>query len=66
LKLNKITLPKIDSHLKQLITEREQARQQQQWNKADQLRKEIDKLGYLIEDTADGPKIITKEIYRNY
>jgi len=34
-----------------------QYRQQKKWKKADEVRKEIEKLGYRIEDTKKGPKL---------
>ena len=44
-------LPKI----KKLAQEREKARKNKDWQKADELRKEIEKSGYKIEDTEKGP-----------
>ncbi len=43
-----------------LIKERELARQQKNWRKADEIREKIEGAGFLIEDTAAGPKIIEK------
>lgn len=40
-----------------LIEEREGAREQKNWQKADEVRGKIKKLGYLVEDTKEGPKI---------
>ena len=40
-----------------LVKEREKYRKNKQWQKADQLRKKIEKKGYLIEDTEQGSKI---------
>jgi len=47
----------ISREILQLVEEREQARKNEDWTKADKLRKEIKKLGYKIEDTPKGPKI---------
>jgi len=41
--------------VKQLIQEREKARTEHNWQRADELRKEIERHGFLIEDTAGGP-----------
>ncbi len=43
--------------LKDLIEKREKFRQKAQWKLADEMRKKIKKLGYLVEDTKAGPKI---------
>jgi cysteinyl-tRNA synthetase len=40
-----------------LATEREQARQDKNWQRADELRDEIEKSGYSVEDTSEGPKL---------
>ncbi len=37
-----------------LVAERERARQQKKFGRSDQLRSEIEQLGYLVEDTAEG------------
>jgi cysteinyl-tRNA synthetase len=57
LNLAKIKKASIPSQIKKLAEEREKARQEKNWQKADELRKEIEKLGYRIEDTEKGPKI---------
>ncbi len=43
--------------IKKLAEQREKYRQEKNWQKADQIRKEIKKLGFEIEDTAQGSKI---------
>ena len=40
-----------------LVEEREQARRQKDWQRADELRDAIAGLGYVIEDTGQGPKL---------
>jgi hypothetical protein len=40
-----------------LVEEREIARQQQEWQRADMLRERIAELGWLIQDTKQGPRI---------
>jgi cysteinyl-tRNA synthetase len=41
--------------IEQLISERTQARQQKNWERADQIRSELDRLGVQVTDTPDGP-----------
>ncbi len=53
----KITVLKIPAEVKKLVQEREEARERKSWRKADQLRKEIEKKGYLVEDTPKGAQI---------
>ena len=65
LDLAKIKLACPQSHIKKLAQEREQFRQQQNWAKADELRAQIAKDGWLVEDTAQEPKLIEKNIHAN-
>ncbi len=44
-----------DSQIKTLLVEREQARRDRDFAKADALRKELEAAGFAIEDTSDGP-----------
>jgi len=41
--------------VKVLVEEREEARKNKNFKKSDQLRKEIEGLGFILEDTKDGP-----------
>ncbi|MBI4135724.1 cysteine--tRNA ligase [Candidatus Uhrbacteria bacterium] len=41
-----------------LVEEREAARRNKDWTRADNLRAEIEKSGYHIEDAAEGPRIL--------
>ncbi|MCD6550323.1 hypothetical protein J7K24_02140, partial [bacterium] len=43
--------------LKKLVEERAKYRKKKQWEKADKIRKKIKDLGYLIEDTDQGPRL---------
>ena len=52
LKKESITIPK---EIKNLIKEREQARKDKDWGKADELRVKINSLGYQLDDTENGP-----------
>lgn len=47
----------IPSEVKKLVEEREKIRKNEEFERADQLRKEIKKLGFEVEDTPSGPKI---------
>ncbi|MBU2265249.1 hypothetical protein KJ784_03645, partial [Patescibacteria group bacterium] len=58
LDLNKIKPDYLPRRVKKLAQEREIARQQKQWDKADQLRAQIIKEGWLVEDTPRGPKLM--------
>ena len=60
LKLDKIKTIKIPTAIKTLAEERWQAKVAKDWNKSDQLRKDLEKKGYLIEDNIDS-YIITKK-----
>ena len=51
----------VPSDVVKLAKERERARAKKEWNMADQLRDEILKRGYTIEDTADGYKIVKRK-----
>jgi len=58
LNFNKIIKKSIPSSIIKLVEKREKFRKQKEWKKADELRNEIEKLGYKIEDTKNGPNII--------
>jgi len=57
LDLLKKEIIEVPSQIKKLIEDREIARKQKNWKKSDQLRIQIQSLGYWVEDTKDGPKI---------
>lgn len=50
----------IPSEVRQLATEREDARRDEDWSTADALRDKIDKLGYRLQDNEDGVQIVKK------
>jgi cysteinyl-tRNA synthetase len=50
----------IPEEITKLATEREEAKQQKDYAKADQLRSQIEQAGYTISDTPQGPKIAKK------
>lgn len=44
----------LPEEVERLLQQREEARKRKDWKSADRLRKEIRKLGYLLEDTDEG------------
>jgi len=48
---------KLDEGIKQLIRERDGAREKKDWNKSDKIRDELLKRGYVVEDTEKGTRI---------
>lgn len=47
----------IPAEIKKLVKTREQQRKNKEWQKADQTRLQIEKQGFTVEDTKDGPAI---------
>ncbi|MAG52686.1 MAG: cysteine--tRNA ligase [Nanoarchaeota archaeon] len=56
LNLKEIKKEKINKKVKELIEEREQARKEKDFNKADVIRERLEKLGVILEDTKEGVK----------
>jgi len=54
LDLDKVKEIKVPKELEKLILEREGLREKRDWKKADEIRKKINKLGFVIEDTKEG------------
>lgn len=48
----------IPAEVQKLLEKREQARKDKDFKKSDELRKEIKKLGYEVEDTPSGPRVV--------
>jgi cysteinyl-tRNA synthetase len=48
----------IPEEIKQLASDRQKARNEKKWRESDDLRKRIEALGFTIEDTKDGQRII--------
>ncbi len=46
-----------DTRIKTLLAEREQARRDRDFTKADALREELETAGFMVEDTPDGPML---------
>ena len=51
----------VPAQVQELVAAREQARRGKDWARSDALRAELDKLGYLVEDAKQGPRLIRKE-----
>lgn len=47
----------LSEKVKDLIARREEARSEKDWKKADATREQIRKLGFILEDTQEGPKL---------
>ncbi|WP_312104486.1 cysteine--tRNA ligase [Pygmaiobacter massiliensis] len=50
----------VPEHVKSLVAERTEVRKAKNWARADAIRDELASLGYVVEDTASGPKIVRK------
>jgi len=55
--LNKQHTQPVPLDVFELVAKREEARKKEDWQKADELRKKIEKQGYLVNDTSQGPKV---------
>lgn len=47
----------VPEHIKEMVRERDMLRKNKRYNLSDQLRKKIEKLGYVLEDTKKGAKV---------
>jgi cysteinyl-tRNA synthetase len=56
--LNLLDGVEVPEKVKELAQKREELRQSKQWDQADKARQQIEDLGYKVEDTSAGPKII--------
>ncbi len=52
---NKMTL-----EVRKLLEERKKAREKKDWQKADKIREELEKLGFLVKDTQEGQQLVAK------
>ncbi len=57
LNLDKTVIEIIPDEIIKLNDQRQQARNEKDWNKSDELRKQINELGYEVKDTDSGSKI---------
>jgi len=55
--LDKIKKEKIPKEILELVKKREEERQKKDWLKTDKIRVKIKQMGYLVEDTKQGPKV---------
>jgi cysteinyl-tRNA synthetase len=53
----KETIEDIPANVLELANAREQARKEKNWNLADSIRDQLLQLGYVVEDSKDGPKV---------
>lgn len=60
LKLLDYKIPEAPTEVKALANEREQARQNKNWQRADELRAQINDMGWDVDDTTQGPKLKLK------
>lgn len=58
LNFKKIKIEKIPKEVKMLVKERETLRENKEWQKADEIREKLRKMGWTIEDTEGETKII--------
>jgi cysteinyl-tRNA synthetase len=54
LKKEKVSIPAV---VKKFVDEREKARKEKNWSRADELREKIKEQGFYVNDTAEGPKV---------
>lgn len=50
----------VPRNIQELLMKREEARKEKRWDDADTARRELETQGYLIEDTARGPRVVKK------
>lgn len=56
----KIEVKEVPDEVQELVKEREKARKEESWETADNLRKEIEKKGFDVSDTDEGPELTKK------
>jgi len=52
---------KIDEKIKRLVKERTRLRKEKKWEEADELRKEIEKMGYMVEDKGEKTEVVKRK-----
>lgn len=60
LELNLVNKEEVPEEVKNLIVLRIKARAEKNWTESDRLRDEIEKLGYVVEDSGEGVRVIKK------
>ncbi|MBI4093700.1 cysteine--tRNA ligase [Candidatus Kaiserbacteria bacterium] len=56
-----VELVSLPERIRTMVEARESARKEKQWEQADALRKDLQKMHYVIEDTSSGPRLFKKE-----
>jgi len=59
-RLGQVAEDDIPDDVRALMNEREAARVAQNWAEADRLRDKAELMGYIIEDSSEGPKLTKK------
>jgi len=57
---NELYRKSLPEKIKKLFKAREEAREKKEFKESDRLRAEIEKLGYIVEDTKDGQRVFKK------
>jgi cysteinyl-tRNA synthetase len=57
---SELVIVELPEEVQVLIKERELARSDEDWQKSDELRDQIQEQGYLIKDTQDGTEVFRK------
>ncbi len=60
LDLDKTTIDEIPAEVQKLVDERQDAREEKDFGHADEVREQIEKLGYVVEDSGKETKILRK------
>ena len=58
IKINTEYLGASPEEVEKLAKEREEARKKEDWQKADEIRQKIKKLGFVTNDTSEGTKLV--------
>jgi len=59
-KVKVLSVTELPEGVRELVAAREAARQNKEWERADEYRADLESAGYTIKDTADGPQILKK------
>ena len=51
---------KVPSEIQKIVAERDKVRKEKNWIKSDELRDEIIKMGYVLDDTVEGTRVKKK------
>lgn len=56
-----VELTELPDRVQKLVEAREAARREKNWEQADSLRRDLQKMNYVVEDTSEGPRLFKKE-----